>query len=858
VVVEVRIMTDGYPAENTWTLSNENGVEVGAGGPFSQASTLYTSSMSLNYGTYTLIVVDSYADGFCGTFGCSGHYALAIANVEIARGDDIGASATISFSLPYIFPPQPLPPPALPPAPPGPSAPPSYPAGLPRTPPPPAPPPSVPLLVSVLTDRYPSETSWSLTRQTAGGAAETVASVDRYQDQSTAYSTSVPLAAGIYTFELLDSAGDALCCGFGAGSFALTTGAVTIAEGGCCFGSSFTATFTFPLPAAPLPLPPPPPAPSPSPPSLPSPPAPPGSIVAVRIRTDNYPHEISWELWHHPLNETASVMASGGPLATSFHLYEWSETLADGHYSFVCRDSFGDGIYGSGFVMVEVTSVHVHGRVLLDDPFEGGVSREVTFDLPLPPLSPPPPPPPPAPPTQPGTEVRIVLELDRFPRETTWHLQEPLPYMAPAEVLHGGPYLVQEETLEVSTSLVDGAYAFSIFDSASDGLCCGYGHGKVEVYVGGVLAWSAAEFGHSATFTFAIPLGDLPSSPPAPSNASPTPFPTAPTSFPTAFPTATPTTSPTESPPPVVVEFISPGDVSDFSATQRDTVRTNAAAAAGVAESAVTVAVEAASVRVTVTIATASAAQAATISTALATSLSNATAATTVLGVVVLSTPTVAIATSGDDDDGGGGGGDGSSGAPVVIIAAAAAGGGAAVMIALVGAYALLRRRRAAGTTSAPRDVKLRTTGGNRIMTTAHPGGSCGERSATDSKAPTPLAAQPPPYAVIGGIGRPAAIPSVTTDVVPTEVILGASHAPAEMVVESIRSPAPSPGKTINVKAAAPFAPAAGGYQEGVTSHLVVSRPAPSAPCSPPSSGAAAVTAVAVEASAEEKLSYSA
>ena len=92
-------------------------------------------------------------------------------------------------------------------------------------------------------------------------------------------------------------------------------------------------------------------------------------------------------------------------------------------------------------------------------------------------------------------------------------------------------------------------------------------------------------------------------------------------------------------------------------------MKTNAAHEAGVDESAVDVAVEAASVKVTVTIATASVAQATSVRSSLSASLANASAATSVLGVPVSSTPSVASGgatttivieiNSGDDDDDG-------------------------------------------------------------------------------------------------------------------------------------------------------------------------------------------------------------
>ena len=179
---------------------------------------------------------------------------------------------------------------------------------------------------------------------------------------------------------------------------------------------------------------------------------------------------------------------------------------------------------------------------------------------------------------------------------------------------------------------------------------------------------------------------------------APTASPTTPT--PTTSPTASPTTvspsaSPTEAdPPPVTIEFTSPGDVSDFDATDRATVKANVASQAGVAQSAVTVTVEAASVKVTVTITTASAAQATSISNTLTASLSSAAAATAVLGVTVSSTPSVATDT-GDSGGGGGGGSDGGGGGVgIVLIAAAAGGGGAALVVALVVAYFLCGKKK--------------------------------------------------------------------------------------------------------------------------------------------------------------------
>ena len=97
------------------------------------------------------------------------------------------------------------------------------------------------LVLTITTDRYPRETSWTL----KNAAGNTVASraAGYYGTRSKTYTENITgLAAGDYTFTISDSYGDGICCSYGNGSYTLKSGTVTIASGGS-FGSSQATDF---------------------------------------------------------------------------------------------------------------------------------------------------------------------------------------------------------------------------------------------------------------------------------------------------------------------------------------------------------------------------------------------------------------------------------------------------------------------------------------------------------------------------------------------------------------------------------------------------------------------------------------
>jgi len=94
------------------------------------------------------------------------------------------------------------------------------------------------LVVDLLTDDYPQETTWTLTKD-----SQTI-ETGSYSSPATPHSTEVCLAPGDYTWTLNDSYGDGICCSYGSGNYELKLNGERIANGDGQFGSSASHTFT--------------------------------------------------------------------------------------------------------------------------------------------------------------------------------------------------------------------------------------------------------------------------------------------------------------------------------------------------------------------------------------------------------------------------------------------------------------------------------------------------------------------------------------------------------------------------------------------------------------------------------------
>lgn len=93
------------------------------------------------------------------------------------------------------------------------------------------------LALSITTDNYGSETSWTL--KNANGT--TVESGSGYGNNTT-IALDWNLPEGDYTFEIVDQYGDGICCSYGNGSYTLSAGSTTLASGGA-YGTSESTSF---------------------------------------------------------------------------------------------------------------------------------------------------------------------------------------------------------------------------------------------------------------------------------------------------------------------------------------------------------------------------------------------------------------------------------------------------------------------------------------------------------------------------------------------------------------------------------------------------------------------------------------
>eukprot|EP00573_Skeletonema_grethae_P005131 CAMPEP_0201696978 /NCGR_PEP_ID=MMETSP0578-20130828/8914_1 /ASSEMBLY_ACC=CAM_ASM_000663 /TAXON_ID=267565 /ORGANISM="Skeletonema grethea, Strain CCMP 1804" /LENGTH=628 /DNA_ID=CAMNT_0048183025 /DNA_START=80 /DNA_END=1963 /DNA_ORIENTATION=+ len=157
--IEVDILTDNYPAETTWTVTDTCGSAgvIMSGGQYSAKNTPHSKNVCADEGQYDFTINDSFGDGICCGYG-SGGYSVKYGGSEVAEGGSFGFTETKSFgsSCPSDPTPPPTPPPVTPPpttgstppptAPPTspPTAPPTNPTTAPPTNPPTAPPTNTP------------------------------------------------------------------------------------------------------------------------------------------------------------------------------------------------------------------------------------------------------------------------------------------------------------------------------------------------------------------------------------------------------------------------------------------------------------------------------------------------------------------------------------------------------------------------------------------------------------------------------------------------------------------------------------------------------------------------------------------
>jgi hypothetical protein len=322
--------------------------------------------------------------------------------------------------------------------------------------PPPPPPecvdPDATITIEILTDPWPSETTWTLTELGYG----VIATGGPYANQYTLYTTDVDVCStSCYEFEIFDAFGDGIYAPGGytvyyegsvvastmGSGWCCTSETVSNIGGGCGGGSEPCVD--------------------------------PDQVCTIEIFTDNYPSETTWQL----VEQGVGIVASGGPYSSSQTLYTYNvDICSTSCYVFTIFDAFGDGIccsYGYGYYNILVDGDLVAtGGAFGDEETKtfgecGGCS-------------------------DPDTTATVEILTDAFPSETTWTFSEE----GLGAVASGGPYssayTLYTQTFDVcSTS----CYIFDIYDAFGDGICCAYGYGYFNVYFDGVLVGTGGAFG---------------------------------------------------------------------------------------------------------------------------------------------------------------------------------------------------------------------------------------------------------------------------------------------------------------------------------------------------------------------------
>jgi len=211
--VRVEILTDNYPGETSWQLTDANSAVVLSGGGYTGSGTTFTSEICVDdWTSLSFTINDSYGDGICCAYG-SGSYTVTVNGSNILSGGAFGSSET-----------KPLQPASC-----------DYGEEVvggevvckcaPT---------EMRIAVDLTTDNYPRETSWTLS--TCGGVELSSGS---YTDRRTEHTDSICVPDNVaYRFQINDSYGDGICCSYGLGNYQISIDGNEVVSAVGDFGSS--------------------------------------------------------------------------------------------------------------------------------------------------------------------------------------------------------------------------------------------------------------------------------------------------------------------------------------------------------------------------------------------------------------------------------------------------------------------------------------------------------------------------------------------------------------------------------------------------------------------------------------------
>ena len=97
VSLKVDVLTDNYPGETSWTLTNNCATSPVINDPgYSLAGTSHSNIYCLSPAEYTFLITDSYGDGICCSYG-SGSYSVKYEGGIVASGGAFGGSDSTLF-----------------------------------------------------------------------------------------------------------------------------------------------------------------------------------------------------------------------------------------------------------------------------------------------------------------------------------------------------------------------------------------------------------------------------------------------------------------------------------------------------------------------------------------------------------------------------------------------------------------------------------------------------------------------------------------------------------------------------------------------------------------------------------------
>jgi len=185
---EVDIKFDSYAEETSWDLKNLCSGEVIAENfydvTYSNLQTVVQECLPRRR-RYEWTIYDLFGDGICCLYGL-GHYRVLVDNDKRGEGSDFGLEESVRFGICNDN---------------------VCEDG------------NIPVNVMINFDKYPKETKWSIRNDCTG---EVVYTGGNKYDEVEPLNVTRCLFPAKYTFTILDSEGDGICCDFGEGNYKVT------------------------------------------------------------------------------------------------------------------------------------------------------------------------------------------------------------------------------------------------------------------------------------------------------------------------------------------------------------------------------------------------------------------------------------------------------------------------------------------------------------------------------------------------------------------------------------------------------------------------------------------------------------